>query len=357
MTCSFLQTLFPLITVGLSLVFLFYHLIQAFRESQYYKAYRLIDGHHAHVWDIRVPPPADLMPESHEPEDEMERNEDLVLQTTMTNQSALTVDRPRGELLIPVVEELAVFAGLGIAVAALVTKAWGHHSHIAASAGVATWVYTAALTSVRLGSSVSGKTLLPQLWYHTAFLYSSQWIFAILLFRSEIIHPRSQLSQALMSADFALLTLLTLIALFSRKGNKPVQLEYEGELEPSKEPLASLISLATFSWLDPIILLGYRRTLELSDVWNLMPEDKAAAVLADYRQLKKTSLLAWHLLKYFKTGLLIQSSWAAISGFNTFIPTLLLKVILEYVEEPQGKPKNAAWLYVCLLYTSPSPRD
>jgi len=351
---SFLQTLFPLITVGVSLLFLVYHLIQAIRQSDYYKAYRLIDGHHAHVWDIRIPPPADLMPEAYEPEDEMERNEDLVLQRTITNHSALEVDRPRGELLIPVLEELAVLAGLGVAVAALVTNAWGHHSHIAASAGVATWAYTTFLTSVRLGASMSGKTVLPQLWYHTAFLYSSQWIFAILLFRSEIIHRRSQLSQALMSADFALLTALTLIALFSRKGNKPVQLEYEGELEPSKEPLASLISLATFSWLDPIILKGYRRTLELSDVWNLMPQDKAGAVLADYRQLKKTTVLAWHLLKYFKTGFLVQASWAAISGVNTFIPTLLLKVILEYVEDPQGKPKNAAWLYVILLFVSGS---
>ena len=41
-----------------------------------------------------------------------------------------------------------------------------------------------------------------------------------------------------------------------------------------------------------------------------------------------------------------------ISGLITFVPTLLLKAILEYVENPLSVPKNAAWFYVILLFVS-----
>ncbi|EME43173.1 hypothetical protein DOTSEDRAFT_72527 [Dothistroma septosporum NZE10] len=288
-------------------------------------------------------------------EDEMQRNQDLALQLTKTkatDYSVLTVDRPRGEIVIPAIEELAVLAELGVHAAAYALHAWGKNGQVATLANIAVWAYIAALTSSRLLFSAHSGWSFPKLWYHTAFLYCFQWLFVVMIFRSEIIHPRSKLSEALTSAHFVLTTLLAIIALTSRKGNKAVELEYEGDIQPSKEPLASVLSLITFGWCDEIVWHGYRMAFEMKDVWNLMPKDKAAAILADYRQLKKTNILAWHLLKYFKKELIIQASWAGISGVVTFVPTLLLKVILEYVEEPTQTPRNAAWLYVILLFVS-----
>lgn len=289
-----------------------------------------------------------------ESEDEFDRNEESALQMarTRTEQSVLTVDRPKGELFLPVIEEMAVLAVLGLNIAGLILHPWHRRGRVADIASVCSWAYIAVLTSARLLLSSSSRYSFPKMWYHTAFLYGLQWICTVLLFRSEIIHPDSKLAQALTSAHFALTTLLTLIALTSRKGNKPVELEYEGDLEPSREPLASALSLATFSWVDPIVWRGYKKTMEMTDVWTLMPKDKAAAILQDYRQVKKTTILAFHLLKYFKRGLLIQAGWAAISGLNLFVPTLLLKVILEYVENPADTPPNAAWFYVILLFVS-----
>ena len=289
-------------------------------------------------------------------EDEDSSDEGLAIRAvyTHTDASVVTLDRPKGETIVPVIEELAVLAEVGVYAAALITGAWGNNSRnrTAEVVGLLVWSYIATLTSLRLFFTASSKFSFPRLWYHTAFLYGWQWVLTIWLFRSAIIHSRSRLALALMSTNFALTTLLTVVALTSRKGNKPVQLEYEGDLEPSREPLASVLSLATFSWIDPVVWKGYRKTYEMSDVWNLMPKDKAEAVLADYRQLKKTSILAFHLLKYFKRGFLIQGAWAALSGLNLFVPTLLLKAILEYVENPDKVPKNAAWLYVILLFVS-----
>ncbi|CAG5187876.1 uncharacterized protein ALTATR162_LOCUS11812 [Alternaria atra] len=348
---DYLQTLFPLIVCGVSVVYLLVQLYFAATASKYYHAYSALEDP-GNVWSFRSPR-YDGDEAYNDAEDELERNEDLALHAVNTV-STMAVDKPRGELTVVVLEELAVLAQLGLHVAVLLTNVWGRHGKLAAIANVAVWAYIATLASLRLLLSSTSRFSFPHLWYHTAFIYGFQWVFSVLLFRSAVIHPRSPLHQKLMIGDFILVSLLFLISLCSRKGNKAVELEYEGDIAPAREPIASVFSLATFSWVDSIVWTGYKKTYELTDVWNLPSKDKAAAVIANYRQVKKTSGLAYHLLKHFKRGLLIQAGWAAISGFLTFAPTLLLKVILEYVEKPDLTPANAAWFYVILLFVSGS---
>lgn len=268
---------------------------------------------------------------------------------SLTNESAIEVDRPRGETFVVILELLALFGQVGINVTALASHSWGSHGGLAATTGMISWTYILTLAVLRLFRFNSRFTQIPKLWNHTAALYAINWLATILLFRSALIHPRSTQAQILMVTSFVLVTVLALVALTSRKGNRAVVLEHEDGMEPSREPLASLLSLASFSWVDAIVWHGYRNTYELSAVWNLVPKDKAAAVIADFRQLRKTSRLAWHLLKYFNRGLLIQSGWAVISGFLTFVPTMILKVFLEFVEDPESIPVNAAWFYIILL--------
>ena len=283
----------------------------------------------------------------------MDVNEDLALMATksVADASVVDFDRPRGELLIPLVEEVCVLAVLGIQIALLVEQ-WDRKGRVAAIAQVAEWSYIAALTSLRLVFSASHRFSFSRLWYHTGLLYAAQWVLTLLVFRSEIIHPHSNYIRALISSYFALNTVLALIAGTSRKGNQPVYVEYEGDLKPAQEPLASVLSSLTFTWVDSVVWTGYKKAYEMSDVWNLPGQDKAAAILADYRQVKKTNILAFHLLKYFRKGLLVQAAWASVSGLITFVPTLLLKAILEYVENPGSVPRNAAWFYVILLFVS-----
>lgn len=343
------MAIIPLIASAISLLYLILQLIQAALNSKYSYAYKLVNPKHPHPWDLRIPQNDQ---DTDDDSDEFDRNEDLAIRTVRTRNTEMSVvDKPRGQIFLPVVEELAVLAQVGIHAAACATGIWGW-SRVTIICSTALWSYVAVLTTLRLYFSSTNNYSFNKLWYHTGFLYAVQWVCAFLLFRSAIIHPVSMGAQALTSTHFALTTLLTLIMLTSRKGNKPVELEYEGDIEPSREPLASVLSLATFSWIDPIVWKGYKKSTELSDVWNLDSKDKAEAVLANYRQVKKTSILAWHLLKYFKRGLLIQAAWAVISGVNLFVPTLLLKVILEYVENPADTPVNAAWFYVILLFVS-----
>lgn len=342
----------PLGACALSLLYLIAQLYAAATSSKYYHAYSALDDP-GNPWSFRSPRYHGADEYRDDAEDDTEQNDDLALHPVNT-MSTIAIDKPRGQLTVVVLEEAAVLAQLGVHIAILLTHAWGKHGKIAAIASVAVWAYIAVLASLRLLFSSTSRFSFPALWYHTAFIYGCQWVFGVLLFRSAIIHPRSALHQKLAISNFALVSLLFLIALCSRKGNKTVDLEYEGDIAPAREPIASLLSLATFSWVDPIVWTGYKKTFELADVWNLPSKDKAGAVIARYRQVKKTSSLAYHLLKHFRRGLLMQAAWAAMSGFLTFVPTLLLKVILEYVERPDLTPANAAWFYVILLFVSGS---
>ncbi|TAQ88276.1 hypothetical protein B7494_g3387 [Chlorociboria aeruginascens] len=272
----------------------------------------------------------------------------LALAKTTTNGSVAALDSPRGQYTILVIEIMAIVAVLTINVMAWVMKAYGPKGTWATIAGVMTWSYILILASLRLTLS-NTRYRIPRIWNHTASLYALEWLFSVVIFRSAIIHPRSRTAQILVITEFALITLVFGIAITTRKGNKAVVLEWEGDIEPSREPLASLFSIATFGWVDAIVWHGYRKTFEITDVWNLMPKDKAAAVLADYRQLKKTTALAWHLMRYFRFVLVVQCIYAVFEGLLTFAPTLLLKSILEYIEDPESAPRSVIWLYVILL--------
>jgi len=48
----------------------------------------------------------------------------------------------------------------------------------------------------------------------------------------------------------------------------------------------------------------------------------------------------------------MQAAWAALHGLINFAPVTLLRLILEYVQDPDAYPRNVAWMYVSLLFVS-----
>ncbi|KAI9805212.1 MAG: hypothetical protein M1825_001048 [Sarcosagium campestre] len=352
-----LQTLIPLLLCGLSALCLCGQFLRTFT---YRKAHAAYDPIPAVVRTISYQDSAarddePLDAESTEDEDgDGDEGPLLQLQPSISNiaASTVTIDRPRAELSLVLFELVAVLGETAIHLVALLTQAWGRRGDSAATAGLVVWLYVLGLSSARLMLSISPRQSFTILWNHTAFLYVTLWLSSILLLRSAIIHPRSNLAEVLTTTDFVLNTILAGIALTTKKGNKTTVVEHDVGLEAAREPLASLLSLATFSWVDAIVWRGYIKTYELEDIWDVAPRDKAVAILQNFRQVKKTTKLAWHLLGHFRTLLLLQAAFAAFGSVFSFAPTLLLKAILEYIEEPQGTPINAAWFYVILLFFS-----
>jgi ABC-type multidrug transport system fused ATPase/permease subunit len=288
---------------------------------------------------------------------EEESISDLALQKTFSHGrlSIVEVDRPRGEMYIVAIEVVVLLAQVGLSLAEL-AAARGSDSWTWTRATIANtlvWTYITVLATARLLlSTTSWKLAFARLWNHTAVLYGAQWILQVWIFRSALIKNVDQFYRSITVSRFALTTFLLLIALCSRRGNRGVALEYDGDIEPSREPTASLLSLATFGWVDTIVWQGYKRPLELADVWNVALKDKAEPVLASFRQVKKTHGLALRLLLHFKKDLLIQGAWCMMASVFMFMPTLLLKAILEYLEDSRSTPITAAWLYVILLFVT-----
>ncbi|EAQ86320.1 hypothetical protein CHGG_07573 [Chaetomium globosum CBS 148.51] len=340
---DYLKVLLPLVVISLSFLQLVAQNIIKLNASRGYE--RIGEGP-----ATLSPPTHTELPREEQPICESDEEEDLTinggrlaLARTTTKGSIVQADTPYGQALSVFVEELAAAGLVAANAVALATGAYGNEwGGVAAIAGLIVWVYALMLTSLRL---FLGNTQwrVPHIWNHTAAIYSCQWLFTVAIFRSVLIRSSSQLAQTLVIVEFALTSLLFGMALTTRKGNKTILLEWEDGIEPGRENLASLFSHYTFSWVDTIVYSGWKEPLNIKRVWNLLPKDKAAAVLSNYRLFKKTTSLAVHLLKYFKGNLLAQAAWAVMGGALTFAPTLLLRAILQYVEDPSIAPRNVLW--------------
>ncbi|KAL0466905.1 ATP-dependent bile acid permease [Neurospora intermedia] len=340
---DYLKILLPLIVVGLSLLRLLTSiLLRAAKLKPNHGYNRVADNEQDRTY---LPPDEEPVDESDEDEALIMNGGRLALAKVTTKGSIVQADTPPGQTVLTVIEILAIAGLVGVNVVALVLKAYsGPHGKIAAIAGLSAWTYVLILAALRLFLRRASH-----LWNHTVAIYAAQWLFSLIGFRSVIVHPTTQLRQTLTIVDFALTSLLFFMSISTRKGNKTVILEWEDGIQPSRENLASLFSDFTFGWVDSIMWEGWKEPLTADRVWNLLPTDKAATVLANYRQVQKTTSLAYHLLSYFKGMVAAQAAWAVMSGAFTFAPTLLLKAILEYVEDPTQAPRNVLWLYVILL--------
>ncbi|KAJ5104570.1 hypothetical protein NUU61_001917 [Penicillium alfredii] len=331
-----LQTILPLVACGLSLLLIFLRLAHRYTVARKCVAYKVVPNDGS---------------EDETPNDPQENESDAMLfQAMQREQSQVEVDRPRGEVAIVSLEVAALVGQVALHIFIVSSHSWGRHGTLPAVAGLISWGYILFLVLVRFLLSTMDLFSAPRLWTHTAILYGLQWLFNVMVFRSAVIHPLSRRALVFSSAQFALSTLLLIIALTTRRGNKPVFVEREDGLEPPRHPMASLLSLATFAWLDPLVMKGYRQPLELEDVWNLTASQKAATVIADFRRRQMKGSLAWKLLRYFAGTILLQGAWTIFANLFVFMPSLLLKAILEYVEDPRSTTPSAAWLYAILLF-------
>ncbi|PSS02409.1 hypothetical protein BD289DRAFT_478793 [Coniella lustricola] len=351
---DYLQVILPGLIIAFSVLHLLvqivlWPLLSRFTQSTAYSPLQDADAN-GHAIHSRTDLPVDDVDSVGDSDDDLlEVNGGrLALARTTTKGSIVQADAPVAQNVWDIIEEVVIVAMIGLNITALVSGASGGIGSLASVVGLITWIYILALASLRMFLRNSQRRV-PHLWSHTAVIYSLKWLFTIIMFRSVLVRPTSELTRALTITEFALITLLFGIAITTRKGNKTVLLEWEDGIQPSKESLASIFSSYTFAWVDAITWQGYKETMELKHVWNLLPRDKAGAVLAHYRQIHKTMSLSYHLLAYFKAQLLAQVWWAILSGIFTFLPTMLLKAILEYVEHPDRAPRNVLWLYVILL--------
>lgn len=217
------------------------------------------------------------------------------------------------------------------------------------------WTYNAVLAVVRFVYMRKSSVPAGGLWYHNTVMYLFAWAFSWVSLYSSILYPFNHFSQWFHIWVFILCTTLFVATFSTSSGNRPVILYSTGSAPPSQEPVSSLFSLISFSWIDPLIWKGYWRPLETEDIWDVREDDHAYQVLKKFRTLERVKhnkpvSFAWRMCVHFRREIAVAGFWAFFYSFTTFGPSMLLKKILEYVEDPTIVPRHVAWLYVAGIF-------
>ncbi|KAJ2787455.1 Transporter of the ATP-binding cassette (ABC) [Coemansia interrupta] len=125
------------------------------------------------------------------------------------------------------------------------------------------------------------------------------------------------------------------------------------------EITASVSQLLFFSWMDPMIWLGYKRPLEPKDVYDLMPQDNSAFVCARWKRKNReyayrnggdNRSITLRLFWFFRYRLALQCVWTLGNTIFIFTGPFLLKRILAYMEDPTIYTREQAFWCVAGLF-------
>ncbi|KAK9451196.1 P-loop containing nucleoside triphosphate hydrolase protein [Limtongia smithiae] len=267
------------------------------------------------------------------------------------------VVNPRGTGLRIALEEVFLMSEIVLHVLAILSLLWyaparedWEHYGFRALIGALFWVYTAFLVNLRL--SKDSEFVPSHIWAHIFALYSYSWISALISFRSAVIHPYHWIIDTTSAVDFFLTTIILGFGLMMNTSHKPIYIESHHGYDPNLEPLAGIAAKMSFSWVDPIIWKGYFKILTIQDIWDLTESDRANKILKEFRRELKNASFLLGLIRYFKVQLIMGVSWSVFHSFFAFVPSIVVRIILEYIENPELTPRNVAWMYVALLLFS-----
>lgn len=248
--------------------------------------------------------------------------------------------KPKFEVAIKAVEMFSATALVVLHVVALVFSENKLHNIVQGLF----WLHATILIAVK-NFRVLNPSWSKTLFIHVVLITLIYWPLSFIELRSVILRRTSQFYYLLQIFEFIFVTIIVTIVMTSRISDQPYRTKSKKGLPPTQEPLASLFSRAAFNWVNPVIWKGFSEPHSMENVWDLREEDYAQNVLGAFTTAKKASGLTWTLLTHFKSMLLMQGAWALMFSIFTFVPTLLLRQILRYLENPGDTSREVAWLY------------
>ncbi|KAG9193149.1 hypothetical protein G6011_03184 [Alternaria panax] len=237
--------------------------------------------------------------------------------------------------------ELLVLGGLlSVNISSFLRAFSGGDSLLQPAAAVSSWFYAALILILPLLVQ-KARWQQHRPWVHSGVVYLTQWLITVVNLRSALLDCGPSLNTYTLSLEIVLQTILVGIMLF-RRGQ-------DGAGPTSLEQRASIFSRLTFFWMDAMLLKGYTKGISIDMMRHFDRADMAQTILASYRLLRKDAALSWKLASLFKGLLILQGTWAFVSGILTVAPALLLNLILTSIEQPGRYPQHLIWLFVILF--------
>jgi hypothetical protein len=271
------------------------------------------------------------------------------------SRSRSSARRHRGSnsiLHTPLIEILLLFVLISINAVAKLTLVWEQGEAIT---GLISWLYLVMIACLRPVAGRREAKLTCRLRGCSVLVYVVQWLVSALNLRSVLLATGHNIGDTLRFVRFATTSALVLLMISTKCSGCPRPdrvLGREDAKAVSPEAYASILSAGTFSWLDGLLWKGNAKLLELEDIWALLPQDKAAIVLEDFRATAKGTRLVWRLISHFKGKMAVQMCWALVTSILNFAPPLLIKGILGFLEKPASGSRSLAWLCVVGLAVS-----
>lgn len=212
------------------------------------------------------------------------------------------------------------------------------------------WFYLFIVASFRIANLRKVNIRLPNLWVHSTTIYFLNFFPNILTFRLALVRSSSENVRYYYIAEFVIASSLLFLNFTAEVGDKPAKLYVTSDgIKPSPENATSIASFVTYSWIDKMVWKAYKQPLAKTDIWGLREDDYALYVVKAFEAYESTFRFSVKLFTHFKFLFALQAFWAILDSILIFAPSLLLKRILEYVENPSGSPASIAWSLVCLM--------
>ncbi|OWB72623.1 hypothetical protein B5S31_g2340 [[Candida] boidinii] len=261
------------------------------------------------------------------------------------------ITRSFNEKMKVILEEIFVLIQLSISISVFflpkLLKEWKNSTYIP-YINVIFWAYLFIISTARtLNMSTNLLNRLPNMWGHSFALYTVKFLTSMFLFRASLLnHVSSSYAAKFHSIQFIITTILFLNSLFAQSTDKPALVYYQDKLEASPEPIISFFDWITYSWLNKMIWDSHKDPITMDRIWSLARDDYAYVVLTRFHNTVSKLRFTWKLFAQFSNYFLLQSVLAVCESFLVFLPSILLKKILEFIDDPTTIPISAAWLYV-----------
>ncbi|KAG0212045.1 hypothetical protein BGX28_006943 [Mortierella sp. GBA30] len=224
-------------------------------------------------------------------------------------------------------------------------------------ANIFTWLYTTSLSLVYQTNPVIAS----QFWIRPQLdiFYVLEWVLSsVQLYRSDAMkYPVSEwsLHLTMQNAAWLITTQLIWISLITRP-YRPVRTAKSktGDVSraSSQELESSLYSQLTYSWLNPLIYLGYRRPIEDTDLPNIEDQDKSQQQFRYFKQ-KRYSSSTRSLFASIWVDVAVQAQWAAPHIVLSIASPFFLNKIIKSIEcRVCGPPMLESYLWVVALLLS-----
>ncbi|KAJ3154901.1 hypothetical protein HK101_001591, partial [Irineochytrium annulatum] len=166
--------------------------------------------------------------------------------------------------------------------------------------------------------------------------------------------PLVKITTAALSLIAALLAAYQL-AVVDDETERKVEDSYKagGGMAPCREATTGIYGMLTYTWMNPLMRLGWQRPLTMEDLPDLRDEDKAQSISARFAATTVRSRnLFLQLIVFERVPLFFMLIAEIASASLAIFSPYCLYLITGYIKEPAGRPASYAFYVAAALGTS-----